>query len=117
MSPQFIRVIFAILAVRAIFISPAQGSEFGHSIRPGQSSLHRGEIIPPSRLRFTQPNSPSASSERLDCIDGSDGNDGEGTRPDQVPSEGWTLIGPCWTSISAGKPVGAIARGFVRLRC
>lgn len=117
MSPQLIRVIFSVLAVRAIFISPALGSEFGHSNRPSQSSLLRGEVVSRCRLRFTAPDVPSASSERFDCIDGGDGNDGERNRPDRDACDRWTRIGSSWSRIPAGKPAGVIARGFVRLRC
>jgi hypothetical protein len=71
-KPQFLRAVLVILAVRAIFISPAQGSEFGSSHRPGDSSLKRLEAIRPSRLRFTKPCAPSATLERIDCLDGGD---------------------------------------------
>jgi hypothetical protein len=73
--PQFLRAVLVILAVRAIFISPAQGSEYGPSHRPDDSALKRLEALRPSRLRFTKPFLPSASLERVDCLDGGDGDD------------------------------------------
>ena len=75
MNPHFIRAVLSVLVVRAIFISPALGSEFGPSARPVRSSLKKIELIRPSRLRFTKPCAPSASQERFDCRAGGDGDE------------------------------------------
>jgi ABC-type cobalt transport system substrate-binding protein len=118
MSPQFLRIILTVLVVRAIFLSPVQGSEFGSADAPRGSSLKRLESIRPSRLRFTNPREPSAVLEQLDCIDGGDDGDGE-ERFHSTP----TSLEP-WPSGSSFHPifpdpnrVGALFRGFVRLRC
>ena len=48
MNPRFLRAVLVILSVRAIFISPALGSEYGPSHRPGDSAMKRLESIRPS---------------------------------------------------------------------
>ena len=116
MKPQFLRAVFAILIVRAIFISPAQGSEFGPSHRPGDSSLKRLEAIRPSRLRFTKPSPPSASLERIDCLDGGDGDD-------ERISLAEALADARFWVISARMPlphrpsIASTSRSHIRLRC
>jgi hypothetical protein len=117
MSPQFIRAVFLILVVRAIFISPVHGSEFGPSSRLDDASLKRLEAIRPFRLRFTKPCPPSAALERLDCIDGGDGDDDERTRPAQTSLEAWPLGAPSRSTSHSWNPVAYLAHGFVRLRC
>jgi hypothetical protein len=118
MSPQFIRAVFSILAIRAIFISPVQASEFGPRSHPGHSCLKRMEEIRPSRLRFTNPCPASAAIERLDCIDGGDdGDDDERPRPAPASLEAWPLDASLRSTVPVRNLVGAMAPGFVRLRC
>ena len=115
MNPQLLRAVFAILIVRAIFISPAQGSEFGPSERPGDSSLKRLDAIRPARLRFTKPTPPSTSIVRGDCLDGDDGDErislADGTADDRF----WVVTphrpGPSHSLIDS------TPRLPVRLRC
>ncbi len=115
MNPHFVRAVLSILVVRAIFISPAQGSEFGLASHPARSSLKRIEPIRPTRLRFTKPCVPSASQERFDCCDGGSGD--ERARLFETSVEAWPFAlssGP-----AAHRP--AVLRGsprqLVRLRC
>ncbi len=117
MTPQFIRAVLIVLTVRAIFISPSQGSEFGRSSRPGDSSLKRLELIRPSRLRFTKPCPTSPSQERLACIDGGSGDDAERISLGRPSTEAWYwLVSP--SPIPARRPLmAASARSLVRLRC
>jgi hypothetical protein len=118
MSPQFLRAVFLILAVRAIFLSPVQGSEFGPRARLDDSSLKKVEAIRPFRLRYTKPCPPSTALERLDCIDGgNDGDDDERTRPAQPVLEAWPISALSGSAVSERNTVGILVRGFVRLRC
>lgn len=117
MSPQLIRAVFSILVVRAIFLSPVQGSEFGRSSSLIDSSLNRTDEIRPSRLRFTNPCPPSPALERLDCIDGGDGDDDDRIRPALNSFEPWCSV----LSVNA-RPRDrcralTLPPGFVRLRC
>jgi hypothetical protein len=106
-----------ILVVRAIFISPAQGSEFGPSPRPSDSSLKRIELIRPTRLRFTKPCPPSPSQERLDCLDGSDGDGDERTSLAEASTEAWFRLVSSRLSLEHRPSNTASARSLVRLRC
>jgi hypothetical protein len=116
-TPQFIRAVLSILVVRAIFISPALGSEFGPSSRLGDSSLKRMEAIRPTRLRFTKPCPPSASQERLDCLEGGDGDDDERTPPAETSVEAWSIAVSARPTLLARLSIGAFACASVRLRC
>jgi hypothetical protein len=107
--------VLSILVVRAIFISPAQGSEFGPTSQPIRSSLKRLEPIRPTRLRFTKPCVPSASQERFDCCDGGDGD--ERDRPIETSVEAWSFASP--SRPAANRPAafpGPLCL-LVRLRC
>ena len=115
MTPQFIRAVLCVLIVRAIFISPSQGSEFGPGSLAGDSSLKRLEMIRPSRLRFTKPCPPSASLERLDCLDG--GDDGERIPPAEPSVEGWFARTSNRPALADCPSLVVSARSFVRLRC
>jgi hypothetical protein len=113
--PQFLRAVLVILALRAIFISPAQGSEFGPSHRPGDSALKRLETIRPSRLRFTKPCPPSASQERIDCLDGGDGNERISLAEALADARFW-VISP-YVPLRHRPSIASTIRSFVRLRC
>jgi hypothetical protein len=117
MSPRLIRAVFSILVVRAIFLSPVQGSEFGHSSRLIDSSLKRTDAIRPSRLRFTNPGRPSPAFERLDCIDGGDGNDDDRIRPASISHETWRSVDSLGSRCSNPRPLTTAPPGFVPLRC
>ena len=115
LTPQFIRAVLCVLMVRAIFLSPSQGSEFGPASLAGDSSLKRLEMIRPSRLRFTKPCPPSASLERLDCVNS--GDDGERVPPAEPSVEGWFARTSSRPAL-ADRPLVAASFGlFVRLRC
>jgi hypothetical protein len=115
-QPQFLRAIFAILIVRAIFISPAQGSEFGPAHRAGDSSLKRLEAIRPTRLRFTKPLSPSASQERIDCLDGGDDDDERiSLAAETADARFWVISARL--PLPARRPITSMSRSLVRLRC
>ena len=116
MSPQWMRAVFLILVVRAIFLSPVPGAEFGRSSDLNDSSLKSMDATPPFRLRFTRPCVPSATSERLDCIDGGDGDDSR-IRPSPSLWEVQPLPRSLRPIFPAGHSAGAPVRGFVRLRC
>jgi hypothetical protein len=106
-----------VLVVRAIFISPSQGSEFGHSPRLGDSSLKRQEVLRPTRLRFTKPCPPSSSIERLDCLDGSDGDDDERTSLDGPSTEAWYWVISTHPALARRLSMAASPRSLVQLRC
>jgi len=114
--PQFLRAIFAILIVRAIFISPVNGSECGPNYDPGDHSLKRLEAIRPSRLRFTKPCPPSASQERMDCLDGGDGDDERTSLADALADTRFWVISPRLT-LPHPPTIASTARSIVRLRC
>ena len=114
LTPQFIRAVFCVLLVRAIFISPSQGSEFGPAPGPSDSHLKRLEMIRPSRLRFTKPCPPSASQERIDCVDG---GDDERTPPTEPSAGGWFARVSPRPALAHRPTLVASARSFVRLRC
>ena len=115
MSASFVRAMLMVLIVRAIFISPANGSELGLSSHPAGSCLKKLDLVRPARLRFTKPCTPSASLERVDCCDG--GDDDERMRPAE------DLVESCFSPTSprltaADRP--SIAGSFhliARLRC
>jgi hypothetical protein len=115
-NPQLLRAIFVILVVRAIFISPAQGSEFAPSHRPGDSSLKRLDAIRPSRLRFTKPAPPSASIIRGDCLDGGDDNDERIALADRTADDRIWIVTPVQPR-PIPAPIASMARLLVRLRC
>jgi hypothetical protein len=114
-SVSFVRAVLMVLIVRAIFISPANGSEFGLSSHPTGSCLKKLDLVRPSRLRFTKPCAPSASLERVDCCDG--GDDDERMRPAEDSVEAsFSPASPRLTS--AGQPsLAASHHLIVRLRC
>ena len=114
-TPQFVRAVLCVLIVRAIFISPSQGSEFGPAPGPSDSSLKRLEMIRPSRLRFTKPCPPSASQERIACLDG--GDDEERTPPAEPSAEAWFARISSRPALAHRPLMAASARSFVRLRC
>ena len=116
MNPRFLRAVLVILSVRAIFISPALGSEYGSSHRPGDSAMKRLESIRPSRLRFTRPNAPSASQERIDCIDGGDGDDGDDLTSIEGPSFALDSRARSTRRPLTPSP-SSTAHSLVRLRC
>jgi len=108
-----VRLLFSVLIVRAIFISPAQGTEFG-SHQAG-SSLKKHDRSCPARLRFTKPCPPSATQERVDCCGG--GDDEERTHPAEVSDEVYPrLVSLRWTA-SNPPALQAGPRLLVRLRC
>jgi hypothetical protein len=113
--PQFLRAVLVILAVRAIFISPAQGSEFGPSHRPGESFLKRLDAIRPSRLRFTKPCPPSASQERIDCLDGGDDDERTSLAEGLADARFW-VISP-YVPLPHRQSIASTAHSLVRLRC
>ncbi len=116
MKPQFLRAIFVILMVRAIFSSPAQASEFVSKHHLGKPTLKRLVAIRPSRLRFTKSCSPSASLERIDCLDGSD--DDERTSLSDRLSDGLTWVIPLTMPTTFRPTSGEGMTGLlVRLRC
>ncbi len=115
MKPQFLRAVLVILAVRAIFISPAQGSEFGPSNRPGDSALKRLDVIRPSRLRFTKPCPTLPSQERIDCLDGGDDDERTSLAEALADARFW-VISPYKHLLSRPTLVPA-SRSLVRLRC
>jgi hypothetical protein len=114
-SISFSRVVLSVLIVRAIFISPAQGSEFGLGSHPTGSCLKKLETVRPSRLRFTRAYPPSASLERIDCCDG--GGDDERKRPAEDSAE--AFFSPASPRLTAaGRPsLAASHHLIVRLRC
>jgi hypothetical protein len=116
-TPQFARIVLAILAIRAIFLSPVQGSEIGSLSRLNDSSFKRLEAVRPFRLRFTPPSQPSAALMRLDCIDGGEGDDDERNQAAQSSVQAWPLGASIPSTFPARSPIGNVARGFVRLRC
>jgi hypothetical protein len=115
-QPQFLRAIFAILIVRAIFISPVNGSEYGPTYHPGDPSLKRLDAIRPSRLRFTKPCPPSASQERIDCLDGGDGDDERISLAEALADTRFWVISPR-QSLPHRPTIASTARSLVRLRC
>ncbi len=116
MNPQLLRAIFAILIVRAIFLSPAQGSEFGPSDRVGDSALKRLDAIRPSRLRFTKPAPVSPSIVRGDCLDGGDGDDERISLADRTADDRFWAVMPLRTG--PDRPlITSIPLLPVRLRC
>jgi hypothetical protein len=115
-QPQFLRAVLVILAVRAIFISPAQGSEFGSSHRPGDSSLKRLDAIRPTRLRFTKPCPPSASQERIDCLDGGDGDDERTSLDEALADARFWVITP-FLPLPQRPSIASASHSLVRLRC
>ena len=114
-SVSFVRAMLMVLIVRAIFISPANGSEFGLASHRSGSSFKKLDLVRPARLRFTKPCAPSASLERVDCCDG--GDDGERIRPAEGLVE--SSFSPASPRLSAAdRP--SIAGSFhliARLRC
>jgi hypothetical protein len=114
-SVSFVRAMLMVLIVRAIFFSPAQGSEFGPASHPTRSCLKKLELVRPSRLRFTKPCAPSASLERVDCCDG--GDDDERMRP--AESSAQAFFSPASPRCTAtGRPSFAAAHHLIaRLRC
>jgi hypothetical protein len=118
MTPHFIRLVLAILAVRALSISPAQGSEFAPSSLPSASSQERLEAVRYSLPQFTHSCPPTASQERLDCIDGGeDGDKYKRTHLSHTSMKFWCL-GTSSRPIFSGRiPDGTLACAFVRLRC
>ena len=115
MTPQFIRAILSILVVRAIFISPVQGSEFGPSPRPSDTSLKRLELIRPFRLRFTKPCPLSTSQERFDCLDGGKGD--ERTFRAENSAETWFTLASFRPILEHRPSIATSPRTLVRLRC
>jgi hypothetical protein len=115
LSVSFSRVVLSILIVRAIFISPALGSEFGLGSHPAGSCLKKLEAVRPSRLRFTRPFPPSASIERVDCCDG--GDDDERMRP--AEDSAGALFSPASprSSAPARSSIAAAHHLIARLRC
>jgi hypothetical protein len=107
--------LLVILAVRAIFMSPAQGSEFGPSNRPGDSALKRLDAIRPSRLRFTKPCPTSPSQERIDCLDGGDGDERTSLSEALADARFW-VISP-HKSLPHRPTLAPTSRSLVRLRC
>jgi hypothetical protein len=112
---HFVRAVLSILVVRAIFISPAQGSEFGPASQPTRSSLKRIELIRPTRLRFTKPYVPSASQERFDCCDGGDGD--ERSRPVETSVEAWPFAAASRPPAYRPDASPGSSCQLVRLRC
>ncbi len=115
-KPQFLRAMLSILIVRAIFISPALGSECGPSHRLGSSSLKRLDVIRPSRLRFTKPCAPSASQERIDCLDGGDDDDERTSLTEALADARFWVISPR-LPLPDRPTLASMPRSFVRLRC
>jgi hypothetical protein len=104
-----------VLIVRAIFISPANGSEFGLSSHRAGSSLKKLDLVRPSRLRFTKPCAPSASLERVDCCDG--GDDDERMRPAEDLAESSFAPASPRLSAAARPSIAGSHHLIARLRC
>ena len=114
-NPQLLRAILLILTVRAIFISPSLGSEYGRSRLPGDAALRRLDEIRPAQLRYTRPISPSAAPERGDCLDG--GDDDEPTSLAEALADGRFCLLSTHRSPTHRPASPSMPRPILRLRC
>lgn len=115
MKPHFLRAVLMILIVRAIFISPVNGSECGSTRHPGDPSLKRLDAIRPTRLRFTKPCPPSALQKRIDCLDGGDDDERTSLAEALADARFW-VISP-YAHLSHQLTLVPTSRSMVRLRC
>ncbi len=116
MNPKLLRAVLLVLSVRAIFIAPAPGSEYGPAHRRVDSALKRIDAIRPTRLRFTRPLAPAVSIERVDCVEGGDDDDDRTAPALSVADPRFFVISPHLWLPARPTPV-SMPRSPARLRC
>jgi hypothetical protein len=115
MKPHFLRAIFAILVLRAIVVSSAQGSEFGPSWVPDNLTLKRLDAVPSIELRLTKPCTPLVAKERIDCLDGGDDDERTSLSKALANARFWVILP--YVHLPHRPTIARAPRSFIRLRC